>query len=316
MSETPKKTPTPPKKRKNDSAKQSAPKKQKAAETPRPKKSKSPPKKPDTPKKKSSPKKTSPSRKSASPKRKPEPKKAPGKPKKTPSKPVAPASDGPVKYNKLYTTANKIAEGREKVMSHEKALLAFTDPSRAAVLQEETRLIDLLKGKAEPATLEVVVPFLYELFCQHYDLPVPDPRTVLQSTEKMQRLGEELSACSHWQEAIHIAKAIMESAKKEKEEEHKSLPLIQLMDEAVQRRDEESLQLLHTLVLPDSAIIKVGVEAMGSDAADEYLETLKNTELQKDLFNILNAFLDYIKPADDEASEQASPPEEEFNMFD
>jgi len=316
MSEAPKQ---PAKKRKNENTKQSAPKKQKAVPSaPKPKKSKSPPKKPAEPKK-TSPKKTSPSRKSASPKRPAEPKKktaSKAKPAAPVKAPAAVAAASAVNYHKFYTTADKMAEGREKVMSNEKALLAFTDPARAAVLQEETRLSDLLKGKADPATLGVVVPFLYELFCKHYDLPVPDPRTMLQGSSKMRQLSAELLACSHWQEAIHIANTIIDSAKKEKEEERKSMPLIALMNEAVQRRDEESLQILHTLVLAEQATIKIGIEALGSDTAGEYLDTLKDIELQKDLFNILNAFLDYVKPDDGEESEQASPPEEEFNMFD
>jgi hypothetical protein len=145
--------------------------------------------------------------------------------------------------------------------------LAWTDPARAAVLKQEVRMVDLLKGKADSSTLEVVVPFLYELFCKHHNLPVADPSTVVfgqsNGLAAIVDLAEKLKQCKSWQEATSIIERITAEAEKEKEQERRTLPLIQLIEEAVKNRQEDALTVIHSLVYNSNAVIKPGIAAAG-----------------------------------------------------
>lgn len=267
------------------------------------------------PKTKPSPKKKAPAK--PSPQKKASPaKKAPLAPKKAPV--AAPSADEG--YHSDYPTADRIAEGYEKIIANEKIQQAWTKPQLAECFSTETRLIDLMEDKADETTLQVAVPFLYELFAKHYQLPVPTHSKVNVGnapSKALCNLSQKLAESVSWTDAVNIAETILAEAKKERENETQQLPLIQLIDEAVQRRDTDSLTVLHSVVFTENALVRVGMAGDGKQSLEDYLATLKNVELQKTLFNMYLAFLEYTKDEDAEEAEEDKAPEEEeeFSIF-
>jgi len=293
----------PAKKQKPSTPKAKPAAKPKPAPKTKPSPKKKAPAKPST-QKMASPAKKAPAAASASP---PPKKKAPV---------AAPSADEG--YHPEYPTAERIAEGYEKVLANEKILQAWTKPELAKCFSEKTRLLDLMENNADAGTLEIAVPFLYELFAKHHQLPVPTNSKVNVGHAPSKALGslsKKLAESVSWADAVTIAETILAEAKKEKENETAKLPLIQLIDEAVQRRDTDSLTVLHSVVFTERARIRVGMAGDGKHALDDYVATLKDLELQKTLFNMFVAFLEYTKDEDAEEAEEEEQAEEEFSLF-